>query len=524
MDVCRGSTMWNVSSYRIGARLMTGFGGMLVLIAGLVGSSLYSLRGIGQENRQLLDEELVKVAAVSVVDTATRANGLASAELLLVEPAQVPQIQARIAGNRQSIDAALETLDRLVVLPEGKAALAQLRQARAAYVASFVKLAPLVLAGRVEDARQLMRSETLPALDRLQQPINTLRKIQETRARQRGDAVSGAVDTAYRLQLGLGGAALLLGLAAAVLLARSIVRPLRQGVAVAGRIAAGDLTQTVDAHGRDEVADLLRALGTMQDGLRRLVTQVHRGVDHVGSASAQIASANKDLSSRTEAQASALEQSAASMEQLSSAIALNADSAQAARTLATDASRVAEAGGETVSAVVRTMRSIDDASRRIAEIIGVIDGIAFQTNILALNAAVEAARAGEQGRGFAVVASEVRALAGRSAEAARQIKQLIEASVDQVSSGATLADQAGSAMTEVVQSIRRVNQLVVDIAGAMQEQSTGVTQMGEAITQLDQATQQNAALVEETAAASQSLDDQARQLVASVAQFRIAAA
>jgi methyl-accepting chemotaxis protein len=277
----------------------------------------------------------------------------------------------------------------------------------------------------------------------------------------------------------------------------------------------------VPVQGRDEVAELLQSLGMMQDGLRRLVGQVHRGVDHVGSASAQIASANKDLSARTEAQASALEQSAASMEQLSSAIALNADSAQAARTLSTDASQAAEAGGETVASVVRTMRSIEDASRRIAEIIGVIDGIAFQTNILALNAAVEAARAGEQGRGFAVVASEVRALAGRSADAARQIKQLIEASVDQVGTGAALADQAGAAMTGVVASIRRVNQLVVDIASAMQEQSTGVTQMGEAITQLDQATQQNAALVEETAAASQSLDDQARELVASVAAFQI---
>jgi methyl-accepting chemotaxis protein len=248
---------------------------------------------------------------------------------------------------------------------------------------------------------------------------------------------------------------------------------------------------------------------------------VHQGVDHVGSASAQIAIANKDLSGRTEAQASALEQSAAAMEQLTSTIALNADNAQEARSLAVNASSVAEAGGETVSAVVRTMRSIDESSRRIGEIIGVIDGIAFQTNILALNAAVEAARAGEQGRGFAVVASEVRALAGRSAEAARQIKQLITASLDQVNSGTALADQAGNTMTDVVAAIKRVSQLVVDISAAMQEQSTGVSQVGEAITQLDQTTQQNAALVEETAAASQSLDEQARQLVTSVEVFRI---
>jgi len=247
-------------------------------------------------------------------------------------------------------------------------------------------------------------------------------------------------------------------------------------------------------------------------------------VEHVGSASSQIASANKDLSGRTEAQASALEQSAAAMEELTSAIAINADNAQEARTLAVNASTVAEAGGETVGSVVRTMRSIDESSRRIGEIIGVIDGIAFQTNILALNAAVEAARAGEQGRGFAVVASEVRSLAGRSAEAARQIKQLVAASMEQVNSGTALADQAGHAMTDVVGAIKRVSQLVVDISTAMREQSTGVGQVGEAIAQLDQTTQQNAALVEETAAASQSLDHQARHLVASVALFRIDAA
>ena len=390
--------MWDVSRFRIGARLAAGFGLMLLLIAGLVASSLLSLRLIGQENRQLIEQELVKVAAVSVIDTATRANGLNTAELLLVEPSQLPVVQARIDANRKAIDEALLTLDRLVVRPQGKAALAELRTSRAAYVASFVKVGPLVKAGRIEEAQHLLRSETLPALARLQQPIDTLRELQNTLAQEHGQAVSHAIDGAELLQLGLGSAALVLGLLAAVLLARSIVRPLREGVAVAGRIAAGDLTKDVQAQGRDEVAELLWSLGTMQDGLRSLVGQVHRGVDHVGSASAQIASANKDLSARTEAQASALEQSAASMEQLSSAIALNADSAQAARTLSTDASRVAEAGGETVASVVRTMRSIEDASRRIAEIIGVIDGIAFQTNILALNAAVEAARAGEQGR------------------------------------------------------------------------------------------------------------------------------
>jgi methyl-accepting chemotaxis protein len=520
----QGIFMGFVSRFRIGTRLAMGFGLMLLLIAGMIVSSYGALQHIGAENSQLIDQELVKVSAVAVIDTTTRANGLNTTELLLVEPAQLPVIQARMQQNRLAIDEALKTLDRLVVKPEGRAALSELQTARAAYVASFAKIAPLVQAGQIDEARQLVHNETLPALGRLQQPIDTLRQLQDTLAQQHGAAVTAGITSARNLMLVLGGVALVLGLVASALLARSIVLPLRNGVVVANRIAAGDLTQTVEASGKDEVADLLRAIGTMQAGLRQLVAQVHQGVEHVGSASSQIASANKDLSGRTEEQASALEQSAAAMEELTSAIAINADNAQEARTLAVNASTVAEAGGETVGSVVRTMRSIDESSRRIGEIIGVIDGIAFQTNILALNAAVEAARAGEQGRGFAVVASEVRSLAGRSAEAARQIKQLVAASMEQVNSGTALADQAGHAMTDVVGAIKRVSQLVVDISTAMREQSTGVGQVGEAIAQLDQTTQQNAALVEETAAASQSLDDQARSLVASVALFRIDAA
>lgn len=512
-----------VARFRIGARLAMGFGWMLLLIAVLIGSSYRSLQGIGDESRQLIEQELVKVAAVSVIDTATRANGLATTELLLVAPSEVAGVQARINTNRARIDEALQTLDRLVTRPEGRTALAQLRTARAAYVASFAQIPPLVLAGQLEQARQQVRDETLPALGRLQAPIDTLRRLQESLAQEHGQAVTDGIGGARTLLVVLGAAALLLGCAASVVLARSIVRPLRSGVAMADRIAAGDLTQPMDTQGHDEVADLLRALSTMQASLRRLVAQVHQGVEHVGSASTQIASANTDLSGRTEAQASALEQSAASMEELTSTISLNAEAAQQARTLAMHASDTAEAGGETVDSVVRIMRGIDDSSHRIGDIIAVIDGIAFQTNILALNAAVEAARAGEQGRGFAVVASEVRSLAGRSAEAARQVKQLIAASQEQVGAGTALADRAGQAMSDVVREIKHVSQLVVDIAGAMQEQSTGVSQMGAAIAQLDQTTQQNAALVEETAAASQSLDEQARHLVASVAQFRIGA-
>ena len=518
----QGIFMGFVSRFRIGTRLAMGFGLMLLLIAGMIVSSYGALQRIGAENSQLIDQELVKVSAVAVIDTTTRANGLNTTELLLVEPAQLPVIQARMQQNRLAIDEALKTLDRLVVKPEGRAALSELQTARAAYVASFAKIAPLVQAGQIDEARQLVHKETLPALGRLQQPIDTLRQLQDTLAQQHGAAVTAGITSARNLMLVLGGAALVLGLVASALLARSIVLPLRNGVVVANRIAAGDLTQTVEASGKDEVADLLRAIGTMQAGLRQLVAQVHQGVEHVGSASSQIASANKDLSGRTEAQASALEQSAAAMEELTSAIAINADNAQEARTLAVNASTVAEAGGETVGSVVRTMRSIDESSRRIGEIIGVIDGIAFQTNILALNAAVEAARAGEQGRGFAVVAGEVRSLAQRSAEAAKEIKGLISTSVEKVGEGTQLVHNAGAAMQNIVSSVQKVTEVIAHIASSAREQSDGIALVNDAIAQLDQATQQNAALVEESAAAAESLREQADRMKQAVAVFKLA--
>jgi methyl-accepting chemotaxis protein-1 (serine sensor receptor) len=260
----------------------------------------------------------------------------------------------------------------------------------------------------------------------------------------------------------------------------------------------------------------------MQTSLSRVVSNVRNNAHSVASASAQIAQGNNDLSARTEQQASALEETSASMEELNSTVQANADNARQANQLAVSASTVAVQGGDVVAEVVTTMKGINDSSKKIADIIGVIDGIAFQTNILALNAAVEAARAGDQGRGFAVVASEVRSLAQRSAEAAKEIKGLIHASVERVEQGTMLVDKAGATMTEVVASIRRVTDIVGEISAASNEQSMGVSQVGEAITQMDQATQQNAALVEQSAAAADSLKKQAQQLVEAVAVFQLA--
>ncbi len=312
-----------------------------------------------------------------------------------------------------------------------------------------------------------------------------------------------------------------LGIAGAIAFSRTVVNPLDNAVRVSQAVASGDLTVARHVQGKDEIALLLNALHDMQNSLSQVVSNVRNNADSVAAASTEIALGNNDLSARTEQQASALEETSASMEALSSTVQANAENARTANQLAVSASTVAVQGGDVVAEVVTTMKGINDSSK-IADIISVIDGIAFQTNILALNVAVEAARAGKQGRGLAVVASEVRSLAQRSADAAKEIKTLIHASVERVELGTTLVDKAGATMSEVVSAIRRVTDIVGEISAASSEQSAGVAQVGDAITEMDQATQQNAALVEQSAAAADSLKVQAQQLVQAVAVFRLA--
>ena len=335
-------------------------------------------------------------------------------------------------------------------------------------------------------------------------------------------AATGGAKLATQVALGVMVLVTAISLAGAALLSRQITRPLAVAVVAADRVASGDLSNNIPAGGKDEVATLLSSLKSMQDKLARLVVGVRNGAEGVATASAEIASGNNDLSARTESQASALQQTAASMEELGATVRHNADNASQAKQLAHKASAVAVQGGEVVNQVVQTMKGINEASQHIADIIGVIDGIAFQTNILALNAAVEAARAGEQGRGFAVVAAEVRTLAQRSATAAKEIKTLIGTSVERVERGSSLVDQAGVTMSDVVDSIRRVSDIVTEIAAASGQQAAGVSQVGEAVTQMDKVTQQNAALVEEMAAAAMSLQTQAADLVHQVASFKLA--
>jgi methyl-accepting chemotaxis protein len=514
-----------VNSFRnlgIGVRLGWGFGALLLLMALVIGLSSQRFGAVGQTLQRIVEQDWAKAEAAATIDATTRANARRTMELLLVTDAdQAAAVRSHVEHNKQRIDAALATLERLVYKPEGRALLAALKSERGIYVASFSKVDRLVLAGQRDEASRTVLSETLPALDRLQGRVDDLARLQKTLALAAGAAAQADIDHAQTVLLTAGLAMLALGAAAAWWLALSITRPIAQAVAVAEAVAAGDLGSVVKTHTRDETGRLLLALKVMNDSLRRLVADVREGSESIATGSGQIASGTADLSQRTEEQAANLQQTAASMEQLAATVRHSAQTAREASQLAAEASATAVQGGQVVEQVVRTMADISTASRKINDIVGVIDGIAFQTNILALNAAVEAARAGEQGRGFAVVAAEVRGLAMRSAASAREIKRLIQASVEQVSAGSQLVGAAGRTMQDVVTQVQQASVMIAQISAAAAEQTQGIGQVNDAVTQLDQVTQQNAALVEESAAASDSLSQQAARLVESVRVFRL---
>ncbi len=423
---------------------------------------------------------------------------------------------------------------------------AAIEKAWAEYVATERSAEEIALSKELEAAMQAYRVEgLLPAKKAVQNgsPFDALNiykekisklapkffdplaRLMESNLAQAADSHAAAIaveGAAGRLLVAIAVLALFIGVWLALANTRSITAPLAQAVAVTKAVAQGDLSTRIPVQGKDEVSQMMHALHNMQESLARVVSSVRQGSERVAASSAEIAMGNSDLSARTEQQAAAIEETNAAMSELGCTVGKNADAASQANLLATNASSVAVRGGEVVGRVVDTMKDINQSSRKIADIISVIDGIAFQTNILALNAAVEAARAGEHGRGFAVVASEVRSLSGRSAEAAKEIKVLISASVEKVGQGTTLVDQAGSTMNEVVTSIRRVSEIMAEISTASHEQSLGASQIGEAIRSMDQTTQQNAALVEEMAAAASSLKTQAQELVETVTIFKFA--
>jgi methyl-accepting chemotaxis protein len=512
----------NFNDMKISTRLILSFGMLALLIALMGGIALVKTNVVNGDVVKLVDDRIPKV--ITLYEIKGELNNIARATrnmVIRVDPAEIKREIAGIEEARKQIGDRLQKLSAEVKSDAGKAILARIIENRVSYVAAQGKFIDLVNAGKVDEAKTLLLGDMYAGQKSYFAALDDMIKFQDNQMDASANDAHAAV-ASMKLMMTI---AMAFALVAAVLMGlwiiRAITRPINQAVGIARAVADGDLSQQFEVSGNSETGLLLMALKDMQASLSSVVSNVRQGSEGVSTASAEIASGNHDLSARTESQASALEQTAASMEQLSATVKQNADSARQANQLAASASTVAVKGGEVVAQVVDTMKGINDASRKIADIISVIDGIAFQTNILALNAAVEAARAGEQGRGFAVVASEVRSLAGRSAEAAKEIKTLINASVERVEQGTALVDQAGSTMTEVVSSIKRVTDLMGEISAASNEQSLGVSQVGEAVTQMDQVTQQNAALVEEMAAAASGLQSQAQDLVKVVAVFNL---
>lgn len=514
--------MSHFSNFKIGLRLTVGFGILIMMMLGMGSIAWLRFAEVDAVNTRIIEKDWVKAESANIINATTRANARNTMELLITEdPKQVQAIKQSIEINKKTISDAIDTLKQLIYLPEGKAHLASLTERRIAYVASFSKVARQIDAGDRAAATLTMNRETLPALDALQEPIVALTKLQKQIVIDSSQEVRHRIQAASYLLIGLMLTGSLLGMGLAWFIARSITRPLSEAVHIARTVAAGDLTSVVEVNSKDECGQLLQSMQDMNTSLIKIVHHVRSGTELMATASHEIADGNMELSSRTEQQASALEETAASMEELASTVKHNFESGVHANRLAESAAQVAAKGGAVVGEVVHTMEAINLSSKKIADIIGVIDGIAFQTNILALNAAVEAARAGEQGRGFAVVASEVRSLAGRSAAAAKEIKTLITDSVSNVSDGCRLVEQAGSTMDEIVVHVRRVADLMGEITTASREQTTGIEQVNQAVGQMDTVTQQNAALVEEAAAATQELDHQANLLVQAVSAFKI---
>jgi methyl-accepting chemotaxis protein len=505
----------------------------LALLIGILSVLLALIGGIGLYGMSKSDAALDTAYKDSTVQIANIGNikYLMLRNRLMIANAVIEQTPESIKRAGDEVEADIAKISKIwdVYLTGPKSSEeAQLAKTYADKRAQYVQegLRPAVAALHANDlptTRQLVVEKIRPEFDAARDAADALQKFQLDEAKRGFEVNSARYQTIRAMCI----AAIALGLLFAAwfgwVLAHGIANPLQRAVEISEAVAQGDLSQAITVtSGTDEISALMRGFAHMQTSLASVVTNVRQGSEGVATASAEIAQGNSDLSARTESQASALEQTAASMEQLNSTVKANADNARQANQLALSASTVAVQGGE-VAQVVDTMKGINDASRKISDIISVIDGIAFQTNILALNAAVEAARAGEQGRGFAVVASEVRSLAGRSAEAAKEIKSLINANVEHVEQGTLLVDRAGRTMTEVVSAIKRVTDIMGEISAASNEQSLGVAQVGEAVTQMDQATQQNAALVEEMAAAASSLKSQAQELVQVVAVFKLGA-
>ena len=509
-----------IADLKLGIRLGGAFGLLLLITVLISALGISSIEALKHSNETIATTELKRQDLVQQWLSDIQMNWLRTeASLKSTDPKYIAKLKSDVGAVVAVQTKRMEEVKTYIREGKEKQLYEQALAARDAYRAKRAELSKLKESG--QDVSDLTDTALAGVYQSYADVLKQLMESLDAGVAQNLEANLQSADRSL-LWVGIGAASsILLGLFLAWWTTRSVTQPVQQAVNATLAIADGDLTTAIPGGAGDETGQLLNALSAMRAKLADIVANVRHSAESVSSASAEIAQGNHDLSSRTEGQAGALEQTAASMEQLGSTVRQNADSARQANQLALSASKVAVEGGDVVSQVVATMKGINDSSRKISDIISVIDGIAFQTNILALNAAVEAARAGEQGRGFAVVATEVRSLAGRSAEAAKEIKQLISASVERVEQGTTLVDKAGATMTEVVSSIRRVTDIVGEISAASTEQSLGVAQVGEAVTQMDQATQQNAALVEEMAAAASSMKSQAQGLVQTVAVFQL---
>ncbi|RYF23382.1 MAG: HAMP domain-containing protein [Comamonadaceae bacterium] len=511
-----------MKNLRIGVRLGGGFALVLLLVALLTAIGVWRLQVVAQATNDMTQQPLAMERMISdwyryVYSGARRTTAIVKS----TDPSLAGFFAEDAAMSTRESAKLQDRIEPLLSSQAEKDLWVTIKTARSAYLSSRDQAVKAKSEGQVEEAERLLTQAYLPATTQYMAVIQQLLDMQRASIDSTAKDINAVYAESRLLLILLGVCGLAVGAVSAWWLTHGITRPLMQAVRVARAVASSDLTSQVTVTSTDETGQLLQALKDMNASLAQVVGRVRSGTDSIATASNQIDAGNQDLSSRTEEQASSLQQTAASMEELTSTVRQNADNARQANQLASTASETAVQGGQVVAGVVNTMSAINDSSRKIADIIGVIDGIAFQTNILALNAAVEAARAGEQGRGFAVVAGEVRALAGRSAAAAKDIKGLINDSVSKVEEGSGQVAEAGRTMDAIVQSVKRVSDLVAEITAASLEQSNGIDQVHQAISQMDTVTQQNAALVEEAAAATGSLKSQADQLSAAVSVFRI---